>query len=64
MVLKDGGMLIRFKDTCKPFDPKEYAKLFDPDDRTHNIGIRMVSRISTGMEYNYVLGLNVLSITL
>lgn len=64
VVLKDGGMLIRFKDTCKPFDPKEYAKLFDPDDRTHNIGIRMVSRISTGMEYNYVLGLNVLSITL
>ncbi len=64
VVLKDGGMLIRFKDTCKPFDPKEYAKLFAPDDRTHNIGIRMVSRISTGMEYNYVLGLNVLSITL
>ena len=62
-VCKDGGMLIRFKDTCKPFDPKEYASLFTPEDVTHNIGIRMISRISTKMEYHYVLGLNVLSIT-
>ena len=38
-------------------------KLFTPDDVTHNIGIRMISRICTGMEYNYVLGLNVLTIT-
>lgn len=62
VVYKNGGILIRFKDTCKPFDPKEYLKLFTPDDVTHNIGIRMISRICTGMEYNYVLGLNVLTI--
>ncbi|MBQ7186667.1 MAG: ATP-binding protein [Ruminococcus sp.] len=64
VVLKDDRMLIRFKDTCKPFDPKEYAGLFTPEDKTHNIGIRMISRISTEMDYNYILGLNVLSISL
>ena len=63
VVYKNDGILIRFKDTCKPFDPKEYLKLFTPDDVTHNIGIRMINRICTGMEYNYVLGLNVLTIT-
>ena len=62
-VYKDDKLLIRFKDICKPFDPKEYAQLFDPEDMTHNIGIRMISRISSSMEYHYVLGLNVLSIT-
>ncbi|MBR6336845.1 MAG: ATP-binding protein [Ruminococcus sp.] len=62
-VYKDDKLLIRFKDTCKPFDPKEYSELFSPEDVTHNIGIRMISRISSSMEYHYVLGLNVLSIT-
>ncbi|MBR1663853.1 MAG: ATP-binding protein [Ruminococcus sp.] len=62
VVMKNDSMLIRFKDTCKPFDPKEFSQMFTPEDKTHNIGIRMISRISTDMEYHYVLGLNVLSI--
>ena len=62
VVYKKDEILIRFKDSCKPFDPKEFAKLFKPDDVTHNIGIRMVCRISKEMDYNYVLGLNVLTI--
>lgn len=64
VVHKNNSILIRFKDTCKPFDPKEFSKLFMPDDVTKNIGIRMISRISTEMDYNYVLGLNVLTITI
>lgn len=62
VVYKDGGVLIRFKDTCRPFDPKEMSSIFSPEDITKNIGIRMVSRISSRMDYSYVLGLNVLTI--
>ena len=62
VVYKDGGILIRLKDTCRPFDPKSMSEIFSPEDITHNIGIRMVSRISRKMDYSYVLGLNVLTI--
>ncbi len=53
---------IVFKDNCKAFNPKEAAKMFDPDDITHNIGLRIVSRISENMTYQNTLGLNMLTI--
>ena len=59
----DGLLLIRLKDDCRPFNPKERAALFDPEDPAHNVGIRMAERICRSMEYNFVLGLNVLTMT-
>ncbi len=56
--------VIRLKDGCRPFNPKERAALFDPEDPLHNVGIRMASRLSRRMEYHFILGMNVLTITL
>ena len=41
---------------------EERAELFDPEDVTRNIGLRMVSRIAKSMEYQNMLGRNVLTI--
>ena len=61
---QDEDLLIRLKDDCRAFNPKEREELFDPADITHNIGIRMVSRIAKSMTYQNMLGLNVLTIRL
>ena len=61
---EEDELLIRLKDGCRPFNPKERAALFDPEDPLHNVGIRMASRLSKRMEYQFILGLNVLTITL
>ena len=59
---KEGELLLRLRDDCRLFDPKEQSELFDPEDVTHNIGLRMVSRIAKSMTYQNMLGLNVLTI--
>ncbi len=63
-VHKESGILIRMRDDCKGFNPKERTELFDPEDITKNIGLRMVGKIASGMEYQNMLGLNVLTITI
>ena len=62
VVHKNDDIILRIKDDCVPFDPLERAKLFDPEDITRNIGIRMVSRIARDVSYQNILGLNVLTI--
>lgn len=64
VVYKDGVLLLRIKDNCRPFNPKEVQKLFEPDDVTHNIGLRIVSQTARSMSYNNCLGINVLNITI
>lgn len=64
VVKKNEGMLLRVKDDCLAFDPKEAAEMMDPKDLTHNIGLRIVSGYAKNMYYNSALGLNVLSIEL
>ena len=60
----DERLLLRIKDNCKSFNPKEKAELVDPTDITHNIGTRMVHSLAKEMFYNNALGLNVLTITI
>jgi len=60
----DDSLSIQLKDNCRPFDPTEQMKIFTPDDPTHNIGIRLISKVSKKMEYRTLLGLNVISIKL
>ena len=57
-----GELFMRLRDDCKPFNPQERAELFEPEDITHNIGLRMVSRIAKSMNYQNMLGLNVLTL--
>ena len=59
---KDGQVILRIRDDCVPFDPGERQKITSPDDPVKNIGIRMVYRMAKDIEYQNILGLNVLTI--
>ncbi|MBR3227263.1 MAG: ATP-binding protein [Erysipelotrichaceae bacterium] len=62
VIHKDDQVILRIKDDCVPFDPKEREKITDSGDILKNIGIRMIYRIMKDIEYRNVLGLNVLTI--
>lgn len=59
---KDDDLILRIKDDCVPFDPKERMEMIDPEDRAHNIGIRMVYGLASSICYQHILGLNVLTV--
>lgn len=64
VVHKDGDVILRLKDDCVPFDPGERQKLAEADDVAKNIGIRMVFKTARDVQYQNILGLNVLTIRL
>ena len=59
---KGDDVILRIKDDCIPFDPSERRQLAEGDDITKNIGIRMVFRIARDVQYQNILGLNVLTL--
>ena len=62
VVHKDGGVILRIKDDCVPFNPSERMQMANGDDVLKNIGIRMVFGIASDVKYQNILGLNVLTI--
>ena len=62
VIVKDEDVILCIKDDCQPFDPVARQRLADPDDKTTNIGLRMVYSIAKDFTYQNVLGLNVLTI--
>lgn len=62
VVHKDGDIILRIKDDCVPFDPKDRNRITDGDDPAKNIGIRMIYGIMNDINYENLLGLNVLTI--
>ena len=58
------GWILRMRDDCKKFDPTEWIKLHDSDDRTKNIGIRMVCGMAKDVKYLSTLELNNITITI
>ncbi len=61
VVHKSEDLILRVKDDCAPFNPQERAELLDTQDMTRNIGLRMVMRIAKSVDYQNLLGLNVLT---
>ena len=59
---KSDNVILRIKDDCIPFDPQERNKITAGDDLVKNIGIRMVYRMADDIDYQNILGLNVLTI--
>ncbi len=53
---------ILLRDDCEHFDPTEWLNLCAPEDPSRSIGIRMVSKLATSMNYSASIGLNVLTI--
>ena len=62
VVHKDGDVILRIKDDCVPFDPSDRQRMADAEDKTKNIGIRMVFRMASEVRYQNILGLNVLTV--
>ena len=62
VVHKDDDVILRIKDDCIPFDPSERRQLTEGEDITRNIGIRMAFQIARDVQYQNILGLNVLTI--
>ena len=62
VVYKDEDVILRIKDDCVPFDPGERQRLAEDGDATKNVGIRMVFKIARDVQYQNILGLNVLTI--
>ncbi len=56
--------VLTIKDDCPAFDPGEVVKLFDPEDITHNIGLRLISGTAKEMKYQNSFGLNILTIVI
>lgn len=58
---KEDDVILRIKDDCIPFDPRERMELIDPSDPVKNMGIRLVYRSAKYVTHHYLLGLNVLT---
>ena len=56
------GVLLRVKDNCKPFNPKEWYDFTSPNTTGEGVGIRLVYGLAKHIEYKNMLGLNVLSV--
>ncbi|MCR5301170.1 MAG: hypothetical protein K6E49_01885 [Lachnospiraceae bacterium] len=55
-------IILHIRDNCGAFDPLEYHKIMQYSDPGTNIGIRLVYNIAKNVEYQNLLGMNVLSI--
>ncbi|MBQ2685925.1 MAG: ATP-binding protein [Erysipelotrichaceae bacterium] len=62
VVHKDDSIILRIKDDCIPFNPEERRMITENDDITKNMGIRMVYSILKDINYNYLFGINCLTI--
>ena len=62
VVHKAEDVILRIKDDCIPFDPKERMNMVTDDDPIRNIGIRIVYNSAAEVNYQNILGLNVLMI--
>ena len=62
VVHKDGDVILRVKDDCVPFDPRERHRMAQPEDPTKNIGLRILFSTVEDVQYQNILGLNVLTI--
>ena len=62
VVHKGGDIILRILDNCRAFDPLERIKNFNEGDQFANVGIRLVNSISKDVQYQNLLGMNVLTI--
>ena len=62
VVHKDDGVILRIRDDCTAFDPTEYHKIMKMGENGKNVGIQLVYGIAREVQYQNLLGLNVLTI--
>jgi anti-sigma regulatory factor (Ser/Thr protein kinase) len=62
VIHREEDVILRMRDDCRPFDPSKRELLLEPEDKAHNIGIRMIYRIAKEVEYKNLLGCNALTV--
>ncbi len=62
VVHKGEEILLRINDDCVPFDPHERLAMVSGDEPTKNIGLRIAFWAAKDVQYQNILGLNVLTI--
>ena len=61
VALKDEDIIMRVKDDCIPFNPKERMELIDPENENKYLGIQLAYKAAKSFDYQNMLGLNVLT---
>ncbi len=64
VLIRGEQVILRLRDDCRPFNPKKWVELYNPEDPFSHIGIRIVNKMSTEFDYVNVLKLNNLLIKL
>ncbi len=62
VVHSDEDVILRIRDNCQEFNPTERARANNDDVDGKNIGIKMVYKIADEVNYQNLLGMNVLTI--
>lgn len=58
------GLILRLRDNCPAFDPGTHNMITVPSEKVKNVGIPLVYNLAEKVEYQNLLGLNVLTIRL
>ncbi|MBR1477585.1 MAG: ATP-binding protein [Lachnospiraceae bacterium] len=64
LVVTEDDLILRIRDNGVHFDPVEWIELYKSDDRTSNIGIRMICGMAKDFRYVNTMGMNNLIITI
>lgn len=64
VVHKDENLILRIRDDCVSFDPRSRIEKANGAGRFRNIGIKMAYKAARNVEYQSILGLNVLTLKL
>ena len=60
VVLDGEDIIMRIRDNCSAFNPLEFVQAMDSDNSGHNIGIQLAYKLAKDVNYQNLLGLNVL----
>ncbi|MBR2532976.1 MAG: ATP-binding protein [Lachnospiraceae bacterium] len=64
IIIENSSVILRFRDDCRPFNPKERIAMLDDRAPEHNIGLRIISKKAKRMQYVSVFNLNNFVITI
>ncbi|MBQ7606357.1 MAG: hypothetical protein IJU59_07745 [Firmicutes bacterium] len=60
LFVKDGQITVRLRDDCKAFNTSQRIAIMDPEDKTANIGIRILHSIARNVDHYSTLDMNYL----
>ena len=64
VIHKGDELILNLRDDCRPFDPNDRFTLLSEEDKVRNVGIRLAFMIARDVQYQNILGLNVLTMNM